>query len=51
MTEVGFDTDYSFMIVEVTGDELFFQTIARTGKTVDSGAIHRAAKCGAGPLA
>jgi predicted phosphodiesterase len=44
MTEVGFDTDYSFMIVEVTGDELYFQTIARTGKTVDSGAIRRAAK-------
>jgi hypothetical protein len=38
---LGFDTDYSFMVVEVAGDELYFQTIARTGKTVDSGSIQR----------
>jgi predicted phosphodiesterase len=42
LTEVGFDTDYSFMIVEVAGDELHFQTIARSGKTVDAGMIQRA---------
>jgi predicted phosphodiesterase len=42
LTEVGFDTDYSFMIAEVAGDELHFQTIARTGQTVDFGVIHRA---------
>jgi hypothetical protein len=41
LTEVGFDTDYSFMIVEVAGDELHFQTIARSGKTVDAGMILR----------
>jgi predicted phosphodiesterase len=44
MTEVGFDTDYSFMIVEVAGDEFHFQTIARSGKTVDAGTIQRARK-------
>jgi hypothetical protein len=32
----GFDTDRAFMLVEVAGDELYFQTISRTGKTVDS---------------
>jgi len=32
----GFDTDRAFMLVEVAGDELHFQTISRTGKTVDS---------------
>jgi predicted phosphodiesterase len=44
LTQVGFDTDRSFMIVEVSGDDFYFQTISRTGKTVDSGTIHRPAK-------
>jgi hypothetical protein len=42
LTEVGFDTDYHFMLVEITGPDLYFQAIARTGKTVDSGVIHQA---------
>jgi predicted MPP superfamily phosphohydrolase len=37
----GFDTDHSFMLVEIAGDELYFQTISRTGATVDSGVIRR----------
>jgi len=41
MTAVGFDKDQSFMAVEITGDDLYFQTISRTGTTVDSGTIHR----------
>ena len=40
----GFDTDYSFMLVEIAGDELYFQTISRTGATVDSGVIRRPAQ-------
>jgi hypothetical protein len=40
-TAAGFDQDQAFMIVEVDGDELFFQTISRTGITVDSGTIPR----------
>jgi predicted phosphodiesterase len=43
LTAVGFDTDRSFMVVEVAGDDLYFQAISRTDKTVDSGSIHRAA--------
>jgi predicted phosphodiesterase len=35
-TAKGFDTDRTFMLVEVAGDELYFQTISRTGQTVDS---------------
>jgi predicted phosphodiesterase len=42
LTEVGFDTDFSFMLVEVDGRDLYFQAIARTGQTVDSGVIHQA---------
>ena len=37
----GFDTDRSFMLVEISGDEMFFQTISRTGQTVDSGTVPR----------
>ena|SRR5665213_365020 len=37
----GFDTDRSFMLVEIAGDQLYFQTISRTGETVDSGVVER----------
>jgi len=41
LTAVGYDQDRSFMLVEIAGDELHFQTISRTGRTVDSGIIRR----------
>ena len=37
----GFDTDQSFMLVEIAGDKLYFQTIARNGETIDSGELPR----------
>jgi len=37
----GFDQDQSFMLVEISGADLYFQTISRAGLTVDSGSIHR----------
>jgi hypothetical protein len=36
-----FDADRSFMLVEVSGDVLYFQTITRTGTTIDNGTIRR----------
>ena len=36
-----FDQDQSFMLVEISGDVLSFQTVSRTGLTVDSGTIQR----------
>jgi len=36
-----FDQDQSFMLLEVAGDDLFFQAVSRTGLTVDSGVIRR----------
>ncbi|MEO7191187.1 MAG: metallophosphoesterase [Vicinamibacterales bacterium] len=39
----GFDKDTHFMLVEISGDSLYFQTISRTGATVDSGRLERAA--------
>ena len=44
ITDKGFDTDRTFMLIEIAGEEMFFQTIARTGETVDSGVIHRTAR-------
>jgi len=43
-TAAYFDQDQSFMLLEVAGDDMFFQVISRAGKTVDSGVIHRQAK-------
>jgi predicted phosphodiesterase len=37
----GFDTDFHFMLMEVSGDTLYFQAISRTGETVDAGSITR----------
>jgi predicted MPP superfamily phosphohydrolase len=37
----SFDRDRTFMLVEIAGDNLYFQTIARSGETVDSGEIKR----------
>jgi 3',5'-cyclic AMP phosphodiesterase CpdA len=41
MTAASFADDRTFMLVEITGDQLFFQTMARTGGIVDSGVIPR----------
>ena len=44
LTAAGFDQDLSFMLNEISGDDLFFQAVSRTGKTVDSGVIRRQPK-------
>lgn len=41
LTARGFDTDYSFMLMEVAGNELYFQAISRQGETVDAGVIRK----------
>ena len=41
MTAAYFDQDQSFMLVEVSGDDLFFEAVSRTGAMVDSGVVHR----------
>ena len=43
ITAAGFDQDQAFMLVEIAGDDLYFQTVSRTGATVDSGVIRRLA--------
>lgn len=49
LTVTGFDTDTHFMLMEISGDELFFQTISRTGTTIDSGHFKRLERRAAPP--
>ena len=42
ITARAFDADYSFMLFEIAGDELFYQSISRAGQSVDSGSIELA---------
>jgi hypothetical protein len=44
LTEKAFDTDMSFMLLEIAGDEMYFQVISRTGETVDSGVLTKQQK-------
>ena len=41
MTAKGFDTDNTFMLVEIDKDQMFFETISRTGRVIDSGIVPR----------
>ena len=41
LTAVGYDKDRSFLTVEISGEEMYFQAISRTGVTIDSGNIRR----------
>ena len=43
MTAAYFDRDQAFSLVEIDGDDLFFQARSRVGEMVDSGVIHRQA--------
>jgi len=43
LTEKEFDRDRTFMLMEIAGDELHFQTISRSGETVDAGSLSRQA--------
>jgi len=44
LSDKGFDTGFTFMLVEIVSDDLFFQTITEKGATIDSGTIHRVGK-------
>jgi len=44
LTAKGFDAGYTFMVVEIVGNDLYYQAITDTGKTVDSGRVQRVGK-------
>lgn len=39
LTDKAFDRDMSFMVAEIVGDQFYFQTVSRTGETVDAGVL------------
>ena len=41
LTDKAYDKDLHFMLFEVVDDQMYFQTISRTGQTVDSGVMAR----------
>ena len=41
LTDKGNDTDYSFMVAEINGDQMHFNAISRLGEVFDSGVIPR----------
>lgn len=41
LTAKGYDQGYTFMLVEIAGDEMHFQTIGEQGQTIDSGVIRQ----------
>jgi hypothetical protein len=44
LTAKGWDQGYGFMLVEIAGDEFFFQTISDKGDTIDAGSLRRVGK-------
>ncbi|HET9265859.1 MAG TPA: metallophosphoesterase [Vicinamibacterales bacterium] len=44
LTAKGYDQGYTFVIVEIAGDDMHFQTLTDRGETVDSGVIRRQAE-------
>jgi hypothetical protein len=44
MTAYGNDTDYAFLLVEIVGDEMYFQAINNRGITIDAGSVRRVGK-------
>ena len=39
LTDKAYDTDMSFMLLEIDDNQLYYQVVSRTGETVDSGII------------
>jgi hypothetical protein len=49
ITAAGFDTDRAFLLVEIAGDQMYFECVSRTGQVVDSGVIQRQQAAAAKP--
>jgi hypothetical protein len=49
LTVYGNDSSYAFMLVEIDGDEMYFQAIDGKGTTIDTGSIRRAGDVAPGP--
>ena len=50
LTEKAFDKDMSFMLIEINGDQMYFQVVSRTNETVDSGVVVHQPKKNGSPV-
>ena len=41
LTAFGYDRGYTFMLIELAGDEMYFQAITSRGETIDSGVVRK----------
>ena len=41
ITAKGYDQGYTFMIAEIAGDDMYFQSLNAEGQTIDSGVVRR----------
>jgi predicted MPP superfamily phosphohydrolase len=41
LTAFGYDRGYTFMLIEVAGDEMYFQAVTSRGEVVDSGVVRK----------
>ncbi|HEY6127388.1 MAG TPA: metallophosphoesterase [Candidatus Acidoferrum sp.] len=41
MTDLGYDSDRTFMLIEIAEDVMYFETLSRSGAVVDSGELRR----------
>lgn len=44
LTAKGWDEGYSYMLMEISGDDLYFQVLSDTGQTIDEGSVRRVGK-------
>jgi hypothetical protein len=44
LTEKGWDQGYGFMLMEISGDDLYFEMLSDAGQLIDSGVVHRTGK-------
>ena len=51
LTDATYDQDRSFMLVEISGNNFYFQTINRSGATVDKGVLRKQVARGSTPTA
>jgi hypothetical protein len=49
LTVYGNDSSYAFMLVEIDGDEMYFQAVSDKGVTLDAGSVRRAGDVKANP--
>lgn len=47
--QTSFDEDRSFILVEISGDDLHFQTVSRMGETIDAGQLAKQAQVASQP--